>query len=57
MKYPDKNAEELYELKFAPEKAAPIVAINLTHGTGTEVNRFAVATLLEKNYQDYKTFL
>ncbi|MCX4274254.1 MAG: iron-containing alcohol dehydrogenase, partial [Candidatus Gastranaerophilales bacterium] len=26
-------------------------AINLTHGTGTEVNRFAVATLLEKNYK------
>ena len=51
MEYPDKNAEELYELKFAPEKAAPIVAINLTHGTGTEVNRFAVATLLEKNFK------
>lgn len=51
MEYPDKTAAQLYELKFAPEKAAPIVAINLTHGTGTEVNRFAVATLLEKNFK------
>lgn len=51
MEYPDKTAAQLYELKFAPETAAPIVAINLTHGTGTEVNRFAVATLLEKNFK------
>lgn len=49
--YPDKTAAELYEMKFAPETAAPIVAINLTHGTGTEVNRFAVATLLEKDFK------
>ena len=41
----------LYEYKFEAKKAAPVVAINLTHGTGTEVNRFAVATLLEKNYK------
>ncbi len=51
MEYPEKTADELYEFAFAPEKAAPIVAINLTHGTGTEVNRFAVATLLEKNFK------
>lgn len=51
MEYPDKTAEELYEFEFAPEKAAPIVAINLTHGTGTEVNRFAVATNLKKNFK------
>lgn len=51
MEYPEKTAAELYELTFSPEKAAPIVAINLTHGTGTEVNRFAVATLLEKNFK------
>lgn len=51
LEYPDKTAAELYEWKFAAEKAAPIVAINLTHGTGTEVNRFAVATLLEKNFK------
>lgn len=51
MDYPDKTAAELYEFKFAPDHAAPIVAINLTHGTGTEVNRFAVATLLEKDFK------
>ncbi len=51
MEYKDKTAAELYEFKFTPEKAAPIVAINLTHGTGTEVNRFAVATNLEKNFK------
>lgn len=48
---PGKTAEELYTFKFAPEKAVPIVAINLTHGTGTEVNRFAVATIPSSNYK------
>lgn len=51
MQYPDKTAEDLYEFRFVPDKAVPIVAINLTHGTGTEVNRFAVATNLEKNFK------
>ena len=51
LEYPEKTAAQLYEFEFTPEKAAPIVAINLTHGTGTEVNRFAVATNLEKNFE------
>ena len=51
LKYPDKTAAELYEFKFTPSEAVPIVAINLTHGTGSETNRFAVATILEKNYK------
>lgn len=51
LKYPDKNANDLYEFKFAPEEAVPIVAINLTHGTGTETNRFAVVTIPEKDYK------
>lgn len=51
LEYPDKTAAQLYEFEFTPKKAAPIVAINLTHGTGTEVNRFAVATNLEKNFK------
>lgn len=51
LEYTDKNARDLYEEKFFPEKAAPIIAINLTHGTGTEVDRFAVATIPEKNYK------
>ncbi len=51
MEYPNETAENLYDFKFAPEKAAPIVSINLTHGTGTETNRFAVVTNLEKNFK------
>ena len=44
-------AIHLYEFKFTPSEAVPVVAINLTHGTGSETNRFAVATILEKNYK------
>lgn len=51
LEYPDKNANDIYEFKFTPEKAAPIVSINLTHGTGTETNRFAVVTVPEKNFK------
>lgn len=51
LKYQDKTAGDLYEFKFAPSEAVPIVAINLTHGTGSETNRFAVATILDKNYK------
>lgn len=51
LKYPDRKAGELYELQFAPAEAVPIVAINLTHGTGTEVDRFAVVTIPEKDYK------
>lgn len=51
LEYKDKTARDLYELKFVPEKAVPIVAINTTHGTGTEVDRFAVASIPEKDYK------
>lgn len=51
LKYPDKNANDIYEFKFTPTEAVPIVAINLTHGTGTETNRFAVVTIPEKDYK------
>lgn len=51
LEYPDKNANDIYEFTFSPEKAVPIVAINLTHGTGSETNRFAVVTIPEKNYK------
>ena len=51
LKYPDKDANDIYEFKFAPDKAVPVVAINLTHGTGNETNRFAVVTLPEKDYK------
>ncbi len=51
MEYPDKDARALYEFKFVPSKALPLVAVNLTHGTGTEADRFAVVTIPEKNYK------
>lgn len=51
LEYPEKTAEDIYDFTFAPEKAAPIISINLTHGTGTETNRFAVVTNLEKNFK------
>ncbi|MDO4583802.1 MAG: iron-containing alcohol dehydrogenase [Planctomycetia bacterium] len=49
--YPDQNAEALYEYRFTPEKALPIIAVNLTHGTGSEGNRVAVASVLSKQYK------
>ena len=51
LEYPDKNADDIYEFKFIPTKAAPVISINLTHGTGSETNRFAVVTNLEKNFK------
>ena len=51
LKYPDKNARDLYEYKFTPDNAVPIITINLTHGTGTEVDRFAVVSIPEKEYK------
>lgn len=51
MEYPKYKCSELYEGVFAPTKALPILAINTTHGTGTEVNRFAVVTITSKDYK------
>ncbi|MEW6698745.1 MAG: iron-containing alcohol dehydrogenase [Bacillota bacterium] len=51
MMYPDKNARDLYEYKFTPDKAVPVIAVNLTHGTGTEADRFAVVSIPEKEYK------
>ena len=51
LKYPEHTAEELFEWKFTPEKAVPIVAVNLTHGTGTEGNRVAVASIESKKFK------
>ena len=49
--HPDRTAEQLYKFEFTPDKAVPVIAINLTHGTGTEVDRFAVATIPSLNYK------
>lgn len=49
--YPKETGRTLYEYKFTPTSAAPLVCINLTHGTGTEVDRFAVASILEQDFK------
>jgi alcohol dehydrogenase len=49
--YCEYDAAALYEMKFTPQTAVPIIAVNLTHGTGTEADRFAVATIVEKEYK------
>ena len=51
LKYPNHNARDLYTFKFTPQVAVPIIAINLTHGTGSEANRFAVATVPETEFK------
>jgi alcohol dehydrogenase len=51
VKYPDKTATDLFEYKFTPTGALPVIAINTTHGTGTEGDRFAVVSILEKQYK------
>jgi len=51
LEYPDFSTSDLYQFMFTPTVAKPIVAINTTHGTGTEVNRFAVVTVTEKDYK------
>lgn len=51
LKNPGRTAEELYSYSFTPTEAAPILAINLTHGTGTEGNRVAVASIPAKRHK------
>lgn len=51
MKYPERKCAELFEYEFIPTEALPMVAVNLTHGTGSECNRFAVVSVPEKNYK------
>jgi len=51
LEYPQYNTTDLYTFKFTPNKAKPIIAINTTHGTGTEVNRFAVVTVSDLEYK------
>ncbi len=51
LSYPGRDARQLYRGEFVPCQALPIVVINLTHGTGSEANRFAVATDLENEHK------
>lgn len=49
--HPENTTADLYEGRVVATRALPIVAINTTHGTGTEVNRFAVMSLLDKQFK------
>lgn len=51
IEYPDKNSRDLFEYRFTPQKAVPIITINLTHGTGTEADRFSVVSIPEKEFK------
>ena len=56
LSYSDKTARDLCEFKFSVDRAVPIIAINLTHGTGTEVDRFAVVSIPEKEFKPALAF-
>ncbi len=49
--YPGETARKLCSFEFAPERALPLLAVNLTHGTGTEADRFSVITVPEKEHK------
>lgn len=51
LEYPEQNARSLYRAEFTPERAVPNIAINLSHGTGTEVNQYAVTTFPENEHK------
>ena len=51
MRQPGVSCRELFEKKLPITDAAPVIVINLTHGTGSEVNRFAVLSIPEKEYK------
>ncbi|KAJ5066330.1 alcohol dehydrogenase 4 [Anaeramoeba ignava] len=48
MKYPGKIAYDVLHLTFETKEAVPLITINTTAGTGTEVNRFFVVTIDNK---------
>ena len=56
LRNPGKTAASLFNCEFAPKEALPILAVNLTHGTGSESNRFAVVTDTEKNFKPVIAF-
>ncbi len=41
------RARDIYRGKYTPWNALPVIAVNLSHGTGSEVDRYAVATVPE----------
>ncbi len=51
LKNPDREARNLFDRSFVPHEALPLVLVNLTHGTGSEVDRYAVSTIPEKKFK------
>jgi alcohol dehydrogenase class IV len=47
----DWGARELFMKRKPPQSSLPVISINTTHGTGTEINRYGVETIPEKNYK------
>eukprot|EP01029_Cantina_marsupialis_P009028 TRINITY_DN2116_c0_g1_i1.p1 TRINITY_DN2116_c0_g1~~TRINITY_DN2116_c0_g1_i1.p1 ORF type:complete len:405 (+),score=166.43 TRINITY_DN2116_c0_g1_i1:94-1308(+) len=45
MEYPDNKAADIVRYILTPTKALPFININLTHGTGSETDRFYVNTI------------
>ena len=49
LEHQDKKGADLYKGLFQAERRAKLVMINITAGTGTECDRFAVASILEND--------
>ena len=54
LEHRDKTAADLYTHKFDPERRSKLIMVNITHGTGTECDMFAVASILTGNAHPYK---
>ncbi|KAE8302623.1 Alcohol dehydrogenase 3 [Giardia duodenalis] len=46
LEYSNNKARELYKGEFEPKCRSKLVLVNLTHGTGTECDRYSVASIL-----------